>query len=279
MKMTLDDITLLIAVILIFLWLIAGVYITMANVKLGSYKKTDNKLNNAYWDSFWAAFVTWFMVGIFVIILILLAIVTVMGGGEAELAGEGALILGEEAATLETIATQAGKKIAKQVVKQQKKSIFRKIIDGIKMAFLIFSIFLVALTGILAAVAANAIKTSPNYDPSNKKMVAAHKECSIAAYICLVADGLLLIALIIYFIYSHKISKKRKAEEAKQQQDLEQKKALLVQHEKEELRHLQLGKIQALREQIAKQAQYKQELEAAKHQAELQKTYQMALTH
>src|SRR5579862_2094241 len=78
------------AVVLIIIWILAGIFITQANVYLGPFKNIDSFFLTAYNYTFWAAFITWFLVALF-ILLFILAIVGVIGlfstgAGEAEVA-------------------------------------------------------------------------------------------------------------------------------------------------------------------------------------------------
>ena len=183
--------------ILIIIWLIAGGFITQANIYLGPYKNIDPDFHEAYWSTFWAAFITWFLVALF-ILLIILAIFGVValfgsGAGEVGLAAEEGGLLEEEYSL-------------SKLGKQQSKSTG---VSWFTIAFLCFAIILVGVTGALATVGASSIARSPNYNPNTPNLKTAYTDCIIAAITCLVAVGILLIGLIVYFILGHQRQKKQ----------------------------------------------------------------------
>jgi hypothetical protein len=56
------------AAVLILIWIVAGGFVTQANVFLHSHKGDDKNMKDAYWYSFAAAFITWFLVGLFLLV-------------------------------------------------------------------------------------------------------------------------------------------------------------------------------------------------------------------
>ena len=188
--------------ILIIIWIIAGGFITQANIYLTTYKDIDPDFHEAYWSTFWAAFITWFLIALF-ILLVILAIVGVVGlfgsgAGEVGLAAEEASAAEEEASIYE---------------KSAKKSLKNGGSSWITVGFLCFAMILVGITGALATVGASSIANSKKYDPTIVKLKTAYTDCIIAAITCIGAAGLLLIGIIIYFIVGHQQKKKVEQQE------------------------------------------------------------------
>ena len=186
----------LFAAILIILWIIAGGYVTQANIKLSSFSSRDSNLNTAYWYTFWAAFVTWTLIAIF-IILIILSVVGVValfgsGAGEAEVAAGAA-----EAETESTLAR------AQRLTSQYDQTNVSSGISWFTIIFLIFALILILITGVLSAIAASSIASSSNYNSSVTDLVTAYNDCIIAASISLGAAGLLILGAIIYFVVGY----------------------------------------------------------------------------
>lgn len=225
---------------LIGLWLVAGGFTTSASLKLTSYSDTDEFLHRAYWFTFWGAFVTWFLLALF-IILVILAVIGVValfgsGVGEVGVAAEGA-----EASTFTEYASS-----------QEGQALISSGISWFTIAFLIFALILVIITGVLTAIAAASIAESPNYDSSNPDLSTAYTDCIIAASMCLGTAGILLIGLIVYSI----IGFKRQQERNKQLAEIDQlRRQALRQRLLEQARQEQLTRQQEqlLRQQLLQQ--------------------------
>lgn len=248
--------------ILVLIWIIAGGYITQANVFLGPYSNTDPDLHLAYRYSFWAAFVTWFLIAIFILLIILsvIGVVALFGSGvgEAGVAAEGA-----EAAETESTFSQSARNYANSPDGQS------NITTGISwftIAFLVFALILVGITGVLSALTATAIARSPNYNPSIPKLKTAYNNSIIAASMCLGAAGLLIIGIITYFIIG--IHRQRIIDA--QNQYVDQRRQL-------ELSEIKQLKQQAVRQKVIQQAEFKQELMQAERQAILNRIAQQAV--
>jgi hypothetical protein len=245
--------------VLLLIWAVSGGYITSANVKLGSYKKEDKYLNNAYWNTFAAAFVTWTLIGIIILLMILAAVGIIglfaTGAGEVAAGGvaagevaAGGVAAGEAitasevaAGGVEALEGDSTLKKAMDIAKgklNKKNSITE--VSNVTLAILGVSLFLVTVSGILAAVSASQIRKSPNYNADDKKLQEAHSDCTIAAILCLGSAGILLIVMLIAVV-SHKraedkikeakeiLAKQQKehalqAEKLKQEHDLEVRK-------------------------------------------------------
>lgn len=185
--------------ILIIIWIVAGGFVTQANTYLHHYRNDDKYMHSAYWYTFWAAFVTWTLIGIFILLIILsiIGVVALFGTGVGE-AGTAA-----EAAEVESAETMGkGKKSGK---------IAGKTISWFTIAFLIFALFLVATTGILAAIAASDMVKSSSYDNTNRKLTSAYQSCIISASVCLGAVGIIIIGIITYIAIG--FQKKKKIEQ------------------------------------------------------------------
>lgn len=204
------------------IWIIAGGFITQANVKLTSYKNKDDNLNKAYWYTFWAAFTTWFLVGAAIIVGILAAIGVVglfaTGAAVTAVAPEVVLPVAAEATeagveggvAASEVASTAGKAgSAKEIVKYAGKGV-----SAVTIAILIAGLILVNVTGILAALAASEMGKSPNYDPTNSDLKKAYDDCITTTVMCLATAGLFIIAIISYIVTSKR--KKKKAKEAEE---------------------------------------------------------------
>ena len=172
----------LLAVVLIVIWIVAGGYITQANIKIRGFEGNDQFFKKANNYAFWAAFITWFLVTLFILLLIL-AIAGVIGlfstgAGEAEVAAEE----GEEESSL-----------------YNKYNTVQGGISWSTIIALFFAVVLVSITGILAALAADQLKQSSKFTESNPDIKTAYDDCVIAAIICLGTGGLLILAVIFYF--------------------------------------------------------------------------------
>ena len=181
----------LLAVVLILIWIIAGGYITQANIKIRGFEENDEFFKRAGDYTFWAAFITWFLVALFVL-LIVLAIVGVVGlfsTGVGE-AGEAEEL---EATTTEESSTS---KLYKQYQNSQGED--EGGISWFTIIILFFAAILVGITGILGALAAEQLKQSHLFTESNPDMVTAYNDCVITAIICLSVVGLLVLGVIFY---------------------------------------------------------------------------------
>ncbi len=166
------------AFLLIIVWIVSGVYITAASTKLFSHRNDHPQLNTAYWFCFWAAFVTWGLIALF-ILLVILAIV-----GLVALFGSGA---GEAMAA----AQQYGGTISADTLSVG--------LSWFTLAFLIFALILVIVTGILSIGASTNIAGSKS---DNDDVQQAYKDCIIAASISMGAAGILIVGTIVYVIIS-----------------------------------------------------------------------------
>ena len=247
--------------ILVILWVVAGGYITQANIYLRPYKDTDDDFRRAYSFTFWAAFVTWFLVALFILLVILsvVGLVALFGSGVGE---AGVAAEGTEGVEAEESLSTRGRNYASSPEGQS------NITTGISwftIAFLVFALILVGVTGVLAAVAASSMAKSPNFNTSVANLNTAYKDCIIAASLCLGAGSLLIIGIITYFIVGLQRQRKIEAEEKYQ----------------EKQRHVELSEIEQLRarsihNKLEKQAEFKQEVELAREQAILRKISQSA---
>ena len=248
--------------ILVLIWIIAGGFITQANVFLGPYNDDDDYLHDAYWYSFWAAFITWTLIGIFIILVILsvIGVVALFGTGVGE-AGAAA----EAGVAAEGIETE---EIGSTVAKSKKgKGLISTGVSWLTIAFLIFALILISITGVLSALTASSMVKSPNYDSTNDKMKTAYTDSIVAASMCLGAGGLLIIGIIVYFI----IGQQRKKKIQQQKELVAKEKAL----EKQEIQQL---KRQSLQQKAAQKAAFQQQLQQAEQAAMVQKVYQAAAT-
>ncbi|CAH6419025.1 Hypothetical protein HVR_LOCUS213 [uncultured virus] len=249
--------------LLVIIWVVAGGFVTKANVQLSDYKNTDEYLHRAYWFTFWAAFVTWTLVGIFIILVILsvLGVVALFGSGagEAGVAAEGGVEGAEGGEALESESVKSRSARAQNVIKSpQEQGAFNEGISWITIGFLIFALILVGITGVLAASAASSMIKSPNYNPSISKLNTAYTDCIIAACLCLGAGGLLIIGIIVYFIVGEQRKKKLEAQEK------------LVQKE----RALEIQEVQE--QKVEQQQALRQEIAQAQQDALVRKVYQQA---
>ena len=185
--------------VLIIIWIVAGGFVTQANTYLHHYRNDDKYLNSAYWYTFWAAFVTWFLIGVFILLVILSII------GVVALFGTG---VGEAGVAAEAAEVESAESLGKG---KQSGKILGKSISWFTIAFLVFALSLVAVTGILAAIAASDMVKSPNYDNTNRKLKSAYESCIISACVCLGAAGLIIIGIIVYVAIG--LQKKKKIEQ------------------------------------------------------------------
>lgn len=249
-------------ILLIIIWIVAGGFVTRASTFLRDKKGKDEKLNRAYTYTFWAAVVTWVLVGLFVL-LIILAVFGVLaifgsGAGEAAEAGEA----GEAAETAELSRGERAKNAIKSPRLREEVSKHSSLST---ILFLLFALVLVGTTGVLSALAAGDIASSPKYDPSINKLRTAYTDCIVAASLCLGAGGLLIIGIVVYII----IDIRRKGPEKK-----EEKKLLLV-HD-EEAERLRRAEATAVEERARREVEERDRLRAAAEDIEIRKLYQKA---
>lgn len=176
----------------------------------------DSDIYRADTFAFWAAFVTWFLVALFVVLLILSGVGIVAlfgsGAGEAGVAAEGA----ESEAALSRYSQ------AKNYANSpQGQSEITTGISWATLAFLIFALILISVTGVLSALAASSLAKSPNYNPSVSQLKRAYDDAIIAASISLGAVGLLIIGIIVYTILGVISSRKVEAQKMAIQQQQE----------------------------------------------------------
>jgi hypothetical protein len=184
--------------VLLILWIVAGVYITRANLILQNYQKVDDNFLNAFNYSYWAAFVTWFLVALFVLLILL----SFIGLGVLFSSGVG------ETGALATEWARYGNDPELVGLLESK-------ISWWAVGSLVVALILVGVTGVLSALAANWLVTSKNFDPNNANQYTAYVDCIIAASICLGAGGLLIIGLIIYLVVGFRNQAKLQELEAK----------------------------------------------------------------
>jgi len=250
-------------IILVLIWIVAGGFVTQANVYLTSYRNKDDDLHRAYWFSFWAAFITWFLIALFILLVILsvIGIVALFGSGVGEAGvAEGAAAEGGVAAE--------GAESESALTKYRNSAQGGNNETGISwltIGFLIFSLILVGITGILSAIAASSMVKSKHFDPTITKLKTAYTDCIIASSLCLGAGGILIIGIIVYFIVGEQREKKIEAEQK------------LVQKERAiQLQEIKQRKSQILEQKIEQRDAFKQELLQAQENVAIQKIYQQA---
>lgn len=179
------------AVILIVIWIAAGVLITQTNIYTRPYQDKDSEMKKAHTYSYWAAFITWFLIVLFVLLLILaiVGVVALFGSG----AGEAGAVEAE-ASEIESIASNSS-----------------QIKSGFSIATILFlgvSIVLVSITGVLSALSASDLAASPTFDPQNAKLKKAYGNAVISSVLSLGAVGLLVIGTITYMVIREQKKKK-----------------------------------------------------------------------
>ena len=174
----------LIGTILIIIWIIAGVYLTEASIDLGNFSNLDDNFYTAHRYAYIATFLTWFLVVLFFVLLILAAVgvISLFSTGEGE-ALEAESNLSAEA------------KLLKSNIKEESTGV-----SWVTILFILFALFLVAFSGVLAILVAINIKESPNYDSTNVTMNNAYNDAVIAAALGIGAASVLIIGFIIYLV-------------------------------------------------------------------------------
>lgn len=236
--------------ILILIWIVAGGFITQASIFLTPFKDRDTEMHRAYWFAFWASFTTWSLVAIFIILIILsvIGVVALFGSGvgEAGAAAEEA----EGASSLAQIRGYAGSSEGQLTISSG--------ISWFTLAFLVFALILVGITGVLSAIAAGSMAASSHFDRSNSRLVTAYNDCIIAASLCLGAAGILLIGILVYFIIGLRQQREHNKELAEvaalRQQSI--RRSILQRTESQQLQlHLQQQlQMQQLQQALAQQA-------------------------
>jgi hypothetical protein len=189
-------------ILLLIIWIIAGGYVTQANVYLRSYKGLDDNLMKAYSDTYKAAFVTWFIVALvfLIIVLAVAGVITLFATGVGEVAAAGEAAEGAEAA-----------EEAEEAESKNKFSNFN--LSWVTIIFLVIAIALTTTTGVFAALAANNISESPNYNSNIYKLKKSYDNCLIAAVLSLGAVGLLVVGVLTYYIYQSLLKSKKANQE------------------------------------------------------------------
>lgn len=201
----------LFGIILLVLWVISGGFVTQANVLLTPSKNIDDFFKRAYWATFAASFITWFLIAIFLLLVVLSVALLIFGASEvAAVVGTAeagfataATSIGVETITIKTITKEGAKYLKDQGVKyieKQHKYVPESGINWFILGFLIFALVLVAITGVLSAIAASSMTKSPRFSSQNADMKKAHNDCVIAAILCLGTGSIIIIGLVIYFI-------------------------------------------------------------------------------
>jgi len=186
----------ILVVILILIWIIAGGYITQANIKIRGFEGNDQFFRTANNYAFWAAFITWFLVALFVLLIILAiaGVVALFSSGAGE-AGEAEAAVSEE----ETTYSKVYKQYQKSSESSQTSQSSDDTISWSTIIILFFAFVLVGITGVLAALAADQLKQSHLFSDSDPNMVIAYNDCITAAIICLGTDILIILGIIFYF--------------------------------------------------------------------------------
>lgn len=189
--------TAILIVALLAIWIVCGYFITQASVDLTSYKSKDNDLDNAYWYTFWGAFVTWFLVGAAIIFIIGLIVLAVFFAPEEAVAAEGGAELAEAETQVNTFTN-----LFRGYAKQQQQGWLHWLGGWFVTGTLIGATILVALSGILAALAADSIHGSS--EPKEGGLKQAYDDCVLAAVLALTAVGVLIVAAIIYEVMDYR---------------------------------------------------------------------------
>lgn len=249
--------------ILVIIWIIAGGYITQANIALGPHKNKDVELHRAYWFTFWGAFVTWTLIGIFIILIILsvIGVVALFGSGVGE-----AGVVAEEGGAIEGAGSSRYERGRAYAESPEGQANITTGISWLTIGFLVLALILVGITGVLAAIAASSMVKSPNYEPDDEKFKTAYNDCIISASMCLGAGGLLILGIIIYFIIG--IQRQRKIDAEREKYD---------KYKQEELAGLRRLRQQEFRQKAEQRAAFEQQLQEVRQQALLQRAYRQTL--
>lgn len=227
--------------VLVVIWVVAGGFITAASLNLTAFRDTDENLHRAYWFAFWAAFVTWTLVIIFVILVILsiIGLVALFGSGVGE-AGVAEGAAAEEGGFSEYASSPEGQQLLTQGI------------SWFTIAFLVFALILVGITGVLSTIAASSMAASSNFNRNSQALNTAYTDCIVAASMCLGAAGILLIGIITYFIIGLRAQQAKDREYAQIRQL--QRQALLrrVQQRAQDQQIAQLQQ-QAIRQRLLQQ--------------------------
>ena len=154
--------------LLVALWIAAGVYISYAHTDTASLSNTypdDTNLATAAKWSLIAEVITWSLVVLGAILFVLGIVVQVVG---FEILPEiEALIPGKA-----------------------------KLLGAVLLVSVLSLISLLAVTGVCGIVASTNVHTSANYDASNKKFSDGYKNSTIAASLAFVSVGLLVLGFV-----------------------------------------------------------------------------------
>lgn len=167
-------------IVLIIIYITAGIYISSASSLLGNLKDIDVFFASAYKYATIAAAVTWILLILTIIGLIAFIYFFIETGGE--------------------IAVAAG-----QVAS----------VSGWSLLFLIIILFLIFVIGGLSAKAANDIASSPKYNSNIPDMASAYHYSIISAVLALGAGSFVLLWLIVDLIYYFKGPEETKEVELK----------------------------------------------------------------
>jgi flagellar biosynthesis protein FlhB len=177
------------------IWIVTGIYISIANHDLKQYRKSDDDpdLNNAAWYTFWATFTTWSVVALAIVIAIIGVVVGI---------GSAIFFAPEEAvASVGAAATAAGETALEYGAVAKKHS--SKIAKFAKIGFWIVLVFLLGmctLNGILALLALNSMLKSPNWSYQNNDLEQARKDTLFTALVSIGGVLAILTFLLSYFI-------------------------------------------------------------------------------
>lgn len=151
-------------------------------------------------------------------------------------------------------------------------------VSWIMTGALMIALGLVITTGILAAIAASNIQSSPYFqqNPDNNDLQTAYKDCIISASMCLAAAGILVIGFLIYWW----VREKRKKDLEKAIREEQEARVQAQQERQQKLQEIRQAKLQVRAQQNAERKaereQRQSELEEAQHQAMLLRVYQQA---
>lgn len=198
-------------IVLLGIWLVSGGFITQTNVFITKYRKDDDQMSKAWTYSFMAAFVTWFLVVLFILLIILaiVGVVALFGTG----VGEVGVAAGGAATAAEGLLTSTAKSAVTSGAG----------LSWVGIGFIVISLTLVVLSGVLSAMTAQQINNSLSFKvnkQNNPKLPKAYSNAIIAACACLGAFGFLLIALAVYIFIG--IRRKHKLKKQLQQQQIEE---------------------------------------------------------
>lgn len=172
--------------VLIVIWIIAGVYISMASAKLGPYsingsssKEGDSFIQKAYTYATWAAAITW----IILILIIAGLILSVIGVIALFSSGVGEAAVAYSAAGGDSTAVGAA----------------GSGLSWLAIFFLVLLIGLLITTGILSSLTLTSIAQSKLYQ-KNAAVTAAHHDSLITMVLTFGSLFLLIIGFLLYYL-------------------------------------------------------------------------------